>query len=121
MSSNQRWVLGLTAAASLMVALDALVVSTALSTMRLDLRELGGVLGSAVLASVFARQGVYHSPRVFIDGFAQALWVGVRVLRSRLRSGAPRADPRTNRTSERRVCGGRCRRSIPCLTGKQTS
>jgi MFS family permease len=41
------------------------------------LRELGGVLGVAVLASVFARQGVYHSPRVFIDGFTHALWVGV--------------------------------------------
>jgi EmrB/QacA subfamily drug resistance transporter len=41
------------------------------------LRELGGVLGIAVLASVFARQGAYHSPRVFIDGFTQALWVGV--------------------------------------------
>jgi hypothetical protein len=37
MSSNQRWVLGLTAMARLMVVLDALVVSTALSTMRLDL------------------------------------------------------------------------------------
>jgi EmrB/QacA subfamily drug resistance transporter len=37
MSSNQRWVLGLTAVASLMVVLDALVVSTALSTIRLDL------------------------------------------------------------------------------------
>ena len=37
MSSNQRWVLGLTAVASLMVVLDALVVSTALSTMRVDL------------------------------------------------------------------------------------
>jgi EmrB/QacA subfamily drug resistance transporter len=41
------------------------------------LRELGGVLGVTVLASVFARQGVYGSPRLFIDGFAQALWVGV--------------------------------------------
>jgi EmrB/QacA subfamily drug resistance transporter len=38
MSSNQRWVLGVTAASSLLVALDALVVSTALSTMRVDLR-----------------------------------------------------------------------------------
>src|SRR6202165_5163030 len=41
------------------------------------LRELGGVLGMAVLASVFVRQGVYQSPRAFIDGFTQALWVGV--------------------------------------------
>jgi EmrB/QacA subfamily drug resistance transporter len=41
------------------------------------LRELGGVFGVAVLASVFARQGVYGSPRVFIEGFTTALWVGV--------------------------------------------
>jgi MFS family permease len=41
------------------------------------LRELGGVLGIAVLASVFARQGGYHSPAAFINGFTQALWVGV--------------------------------------------
>jgi EmrB/QacA subfamily drug resistance transporter len=40
------------------------------------LRELGGVFGIAVLASIFARHGVYQSPRVFIDGFTQALWVG---------------------------------------------
>jgi EmrB/QacA subfamily drug resistance transporter len=40
-------------------------------------RELGGVLGIAVLASVFAREGVFESPQVFVDGFAQALWVGV--------------------------------------------
>jgi hypothetical protein len=41
------------------------------------IRELGGVLGVAVLASVFARHGVYTSPRVFVDGFTQAVWVGV--------------------------------------------
>jgi EmrB/QacA subfamily drug resistance transporter len=41
------------------------------------LRELGGVLGIAVLASVFGRHGVYQSPRAFIDGFTNALWVGV--------------------------------------------
>jgi EmrB/QacA subfamily drug resistance transporter len=37
MSGSKGWVLGLTAAASLMVALDATVVSTALSRIRLDL------------------------------------------------------------------------------------
>src|SRR3954462_6073673 len=36
-NTTQRWVLALTSVASLMVALDALVVSTALSTIRLDL------------------------------------------------------------------------------------
>jgi hypothetical protein len=39
-------------------------------------RELGGVFGVAVLASVFARAGVYTSPAVFVDGFRAALWVG---------------------------------------------
>jgi EmrB/QacA subfamily drug resistance transporter len=36
-ASTQRWVLGLAALASFMVSLDALVVSTALTTIRLDL------------------------------------------------------------------------------------
>ena len=35
MTAKQRWVLGSTSLASVMVALDALVVSTALSTIRL--------------------------------------------------------------------------------------
>ena len=39
------------------------------------LRELGGVVGVAVLASVFARHGVYGSPGAFVDGFMPALWV----------------------------------------------
>jgi hypothetical protein len=40
------------------------------------LRELGGVFGVAVLASVFARHGVYSSAASFLDGFRAALWVG---------------------------------------------
>src|SRR6185437_16125046 len=36
-SATRRWVLGLAAVASFMVALDTLVVSTALTTIRLDL------------------------------------------------------------------------------------
>ena len=40
MTAKQRWVLGPTSLASQMVALDALVISTALSTIRLhDLSE----------------------------------------------------------------------------------
>jgi len=39
------------------------------------LRELGGVFGVAVLASVFTRPGVYASPNVFVDGFKAAIWV----------------------------------------------
>jgi EmrB/QacA subfamily drug resistance transporter len=40
------------------------------------LRELGGVFGVAVLASVFSRPGVYTSPALFVEGFSAALWVG---------------------------------------------
>jgi EmrB/QacA subfamily drug resistance transporter len=40
-------------------------------------RELGGVFGVAVLAAVFAHDGVYSSPHAFFDRFGAALWVGV--------------------------------------------
>jgi EmrB/QacA subfamily drug resistance transporter len=40
-------------------------------------RELGGVFGVAVLAAVFAHDGVYSSPNAFFDRFGAALWVGV--------------------------------------------
>jgi EmrB/QacA subfamily drug resistance transporter len=40
------------------------------------LREVGGVFGVAVLASVFARPGAYALPTVFVHGFTAALWVG---------------------------------------------
>ena len=41
------------------------------------IRELGGVFGVAVLATVFNRPGVYSSPSVFVSGFHSALWVAV--------------------------------------------
>jgi EmrB/QacA subfamily drug resistance transporter len=41
------------------------------------IRELGGVFGVAVLASVFARHGVYTSHSTFVHGFTDALWVAV--------------------------------------------
>ena len=41
------------------------------------LRELGGVFGVAVLASVFNRPGVYGSPDTFVAGFRSALWIAV--------------------------------------------
>jgi len=41
------------------------------------LRELGGVFGIAVLATVFNRPGVYTSPETFVSGFRSALWIAV--------------------------------------------
>ena len=44
------------------------------------IRELGGVLGVAVLATVFAHNGSYASPAAYTDGMTAAIWVGAAVL-----------------------------------------
>jgi EmrB/QacA subfamily drug resistance transporter len=44
------------------------------------IRELGGVLGIAVLATVFSSTGSYASPQEFTDGMTSAIWVGAAVL-----------------------------------------
>src|SRR4051812_38911625 len=44
------------------------------------IREVGGVFGIAVLASVFAATGSYASPEAFNDGLVSAAWVGAAVL-----------------------------------------
>jgi EmrB/QacA subfamily drug resistance transporter len=44
------------------------------------IREVGGVLGVAVLASIFVRTGGYESPATFNDGLVPALWVGAVVV-----------------------------------------
>ena len=44
------------------------------------IRELGGVFGVAVLASVFAREGSYLSPQAFVDGMVPAVLIGAIVV-----------------------------------------
>jgi EmrB/QacA subfamily drug resistance transporter len=44
------------------------------------IRELGGVFGIAVLASVFSGAGSYATPQSYVDGLHPALWVGAAVL-----------------------------------------
>ena len=44
------------------------------------IRELGGVFGVAVLASVFAHVGGYSSGQTFVDGLTPALWIGAAVV-----------------------------------------
>jgi EmrB/QacA subfamily drug resistance transporter len=44
------------------------------------IREVGGVFGVAVLASIFARYGGYESAGAFTDGLVVATWVGAAVV-----------------------------------------
>ena len=44
------------------------------------IRELGGVMGIAVLASVFSAAGGYLSPQDYVDGMTAALPIGAAVL-----------------------------------------
>jgi hypothetical protein len=44
------------------------------------IREVGGVMGVAILSAVFSGSGSYASPAAFIDGVTPALWVGAAVL-----------------------------------------
>jgi MFS family permease len=73
-----------------------------------SIREVGGVLGVAVLASVFARYGGYESPETFSDGIAPALWIGAAVLAagslvSLLIPGKRRADAAPAAEQEREL------------------
>ena len=67
------------------------------------IRELGGVFGVAVLASVFTSYGGYESGQAFVDGLVPAVWVGAAVVglgavaalfipRKRREAEAPAAD-----------------------------
>jgi MFS family permease len=62
------------------------------------IRELGGVFGVAVLASIFAHYGGYLSGQDFVDGMRPAVWVGAVVVG--LGAVASFAIPRHPRASE---------------------
>src|SRR5207248_9276182 len=44
------------------------------------IRELGGVFGVAVLASVFSHYGGYQSGTAFVDGLTPAVWIGAALV-----------------------------------------
>jgi EmrB/QacA subfamily drug resistance transporter len=44
------------------------------------IRELGGVFGVAVLASIFSQYGGYGTGQSFVDGLTPAIWVGAVVV-----------------------------------------
>ena len=44
------------------------------------IREVGGVFGVAVLASVFSANGSYVSPQAFVNGMVPAVWLGAAVV-----------------------------------------
>ena len=71
-------------------------------------REVGGVFGVAVLASVFSAAGGYATPQSFVDGMVPAIWVGAVAVGHRRRS--PRSRSRRART----WCTTRCR----CSSGR---
>ena len=62
------------------------------------IRELGGVFGVAVLASVFAHYGGYGTGQSFVDGLGPALYVGAAVVAA----GAVRRARRSSRRGARR-------------------
>jgi len=64
-------------------------------------REVGGVFGVSVLATVFAVAGGYATPQAFVDGLTAAVWVGAAVvglgaLAAMTVPGRPHLVPRPN-------------------------
>jgi MFS family permease len=70
------------------------------------IRELGGVFGVAVLASVFAHYGGYETGATFVDGMTPAVYVGAVVVAiGGLAALAIKRRPRTNAIELERTVG----------------
>ncbi|MDX6744522.1 DHA2 family efflux MFS transporter permease subunit [Actinocorallia sp. A-T 12471] len=65
-------------------------------------RELGGAIGVAGLAAVFAEQGGYTTGTTFVDGLVPALWLGVAIVAAAALSALliPRPTPAKPPTPE---------------------
>ena len=90
------------------------------------IRELGGVFGVAVLASVFAHYGGYTSGTTFVNGMTPAVYVGAassrsarsrpsrssagREARKQPSSSSPRSKPQPD--SRNYACGSSSRRRV---------
>ena len=83
------------------------------------IRELGGVFGVAVLASIFSHYGGYESPAAYVDGLTPALWVGAVLVGA----GAIAAlfVPRKKRADEAVDGRARARLRAGGLAGLETS
>jgi EmrB/QacA subfamily drug resistance transporter len=62
------------------------------------IRELGGVFGVAVLASIWSQYGSYANGTTFVDGMTPAIWVGAAIVG--LGAVAAFAIPRRQRAQE---------------------
>jgi predicted MFS family arabinose efflux permease len=67
------------------------------------IRELGGVVGIAVLATVFTAHGGYASAAQFVAGLTPAMWVGVGVLAAGSVIAAMVSPASQTEAAERRV------------------
>jgi EmrB/QacA subfamily drug resistance transporter len=80
------------------------------------IRELGGVFGVAVLASIFSTAGGYGSGQSFVDGMGPAVWVGAGLvgvaavaalaIPRRTRRGTSALVPQLEGASARATSGG---------------
>jgi hypothetical protein len=83
------------------------------------LRELGGVLGITVLATVFAAHGNALSASGFIAGLSPAIWVGTGVLAAGtlLAAVVPLRAPATDARSPEDLSGAVATAPVPGAAG----
>jgi EmrB/QacA subfamily drug resistance transporter len=84
------------------------------------IRELGGVFGVAVLASVFSHAGGYRTAETFTHGTSTAVWVGAAVVAAAaVAAGLIRRKPQAAPAAEPARVSPRAARSLPRALGRE--